>query len=126
MTWNKTVLWSVLWWITLATSVSSVYSAHNLYAQYKNVTFSQNEIVEHLFMAWCVVAFLYHFFLSLAGMSWNDFLQKLIPLAWMGMWVLVALVINTDFPYGTAFWLLIVATIGFSVPKLFSRKSNHA
>ena len=127
MSWSKTAVWSVLWWLTLLTSVSTVYSAHSLYTQSTGRVFEQSEVLDHLFITWCTLAFLYYFFLSLMGMSWKDFLNKLIPFAWLGLWVLITLVINTDFPYGAAFWLLLVSTAGFSIPKYLNRnKTDNA
>lgn len=124
MTWNRAFIWTFLWWTTLAASLPSVFGFHRLYTMYTNVSFGPEQLATHLFWTWAALAFLFHLLLSNMGISWSDFLGKMVPAAWLGLWCLIVMVINTEFPYGTAFWLLIVSTLGFSIPKLLTKSKK--
>lgn len=102
--------WVFLW---IASSVAMLVSVVNFHNFYKNVDGFNN----HLFWGLISVSFIYYMLLSKRGISWVDYVSKLIPVSWIAVWLLIRVYLNAEFPYSTALWLLFASTLGFGVAK---------
>ena len=108
--------WVFLWITSMVAAM--MLSVVNLRSYYTAADVETRELFNtYLFLSLAVATFIFYVLLSRRGITWDDYLKKLVPVSWVCIWVLLKVVAGTEFPYETALWLVLVSTVGFGIPK---------